>query len=98
MKTLAVSMILALGIAAPAFAEPPAPAPASATTETASSTTAADALIDETAILEAATPEERAKLIRRCSGPPPRPIASKVTPSSEPVAVAEKDGVKDGGG
>ena len=88
MKTLAVSMILALGIAAPAFAEPPAPAPA--TTETASSTTAADALIDETAILEAATPEERAKLIRRCSGPPPRPLASKVTPSSEPVAVAEK--------
>ena len=71
MKTLAVSMILALGLAAPAFAEPPAPAPA--TTETASDAAPADALvIDEAAILEA-TPESHAKLLLKCAGPPPRP-------------------------
>jgi hypothetical protein len=84
MKSLAVSIVLALSLSAPALAmtgpSPPAPADAG--------------LIDESLILDATTPEERAALLRRCAGPPPKPMASadkpKQTPVPEPVATAEK--------
>jgi hypothetical protein len=94
MKSLAVSIALALTLSAPALAmtgpNPPAPADAG--------------LIDESLILDAATPEDRAALLRRCAGPPPRPMAStdkpKLTPVPEPAATAQKaeGGSHSGGG
>jgi hypothetical protein len=92
MKTLAVSMILALGLAAPAFAEPPAPAPA--TMETTSDAAPADAdIIDEAAIFEATTPEAHAKLLLKCSGPPPRPPkVADIKPASEPASTTSSGG------
>jgi hypothetical protein len=91
MKTLAVSMILALGFAAPAFAEPPAPAPA--TTETTADAAPADALvIDEAAILEA-SPADHVKLLLKCSGPPPRlPKIAETKPASEPASTTNSGG------
>jgi hypothetical protein len=85
MKSLAIAIVLALGVSAPALAQQAASPPANAT----------DAgLIDEDLILEATTQEDRAMLLRRCAGPPPRPIASaatpKETPMSEPAVVVER--------
>jgi len=93
MKTLAVSMILALGLAAPAFAEPPAPAPATTETKADASSADADALIDETAILEIASPADHARMLLKCSGPPPRPPKiADVKPASEPASTASTGG------
>ena len=86
MKALAVSIVLILGVSAPALAQQTAnpPADKSAALDTAP-------ILDETLIGEVTTIEERAMLLRRCAGPPPRPIASKPapkeTPMSEPAAV-----------
>lgn len=94
MKTLAISIVLALGVSAPAFAQtaakPPAPEIASDT-----------ASPDEAAIADATTPEDRARLLLRCAGPPPRPIASKETvkePMSEPAVVVEHTSAASNGG
>ena len=93
MKSLAISIVVALTLSAPALAmtgpNPPAPADAG--------------LIDESLILDATTPEDRAALLRRCAGPPPRPMASadkpKQTPVPEPAVTAEKaSGGSHGGG
>jgi hypothetical protein len=99
MKTLALSIVFAVGLSAPTFAQtghslasPNPPADASAD------------VIDESLILEATTLEDRAAMLRRCAGPPPKAmIASdkpKQTPVSEPVVVAEKaaGGSHSGGG
>ncbi len=85
MKPLAIAIVLALGVSAPAMAQQAANPPANA---------ADPGLIDEDLILEATTQEDRAMMLRRCAGPPPRPIAStatpKETPLSEPAVVVER--------
>ncbi len=97
MKTLAISIVLALGVSAPAFAQtaakPPAPEIASDT-----------ASPDEAAIADATTPEDRARLLLRCAGPPPRPIASPIAskeaakePVSEPAVVEHASAGANGG-
>jgi hypothetical protein len=89
MKTLAISIVLALGLSAPALAQtanPPADSPPANLVQSAPDTTPIDVLIDE-----ATTQEDRAMLLRRCAGPPPRPIAQDATkqpPASAPVVVA----------
>jgi hypothetical protein len=99
MKTLAVSFVLALGLTAPALAEPPAPAPA--TTETAADTASADLSAPIDALVElATTPEERAALLRRCAGPPPKMIAQTQPAKEQAVepAVVAQAGTGDSGG
>jgi hypothetical protein len=98
MKTLAVSMLLAFGLAAPAFAmEPPAaPAPAPVAADP-----SADALPDDPHSLDILTygaiaPEDRIKMLARCAGPPPRLVAS--APKSEPAVVAEAPAAPSTGG
>jgi hypothetical protein len=97
MKTLAVSFVLALGLTAPAFAEPPAPA----TTQTAADTASADLSSPLDALIEeASTPEARIALLRRCAGPPPKMIA-KTQPAKEQAvepAVVAQAGTGDSGG
>ena len=93
MKTLAVSMILGLGLAAPAFAEPPAPAPAARETAADATSAADNSFIDEAAILEASTPEAHAKLLLKCSGPPPRPPKiADVKPSPQSASTTSSGG------
>ncbi len=81
MKALAVSMVLALGIPAPAFAQ-------QAASPLADKSAAHDAapILDETLIGEVTTMEERAMMLRRCAGPPPRTIASTPAPKEAPVS------------
>lgn len=76
MKAFGVLLALAVGLAAPALADPGKPISARATGPT---PPAADkpsddaaAVIDEAAINDATTPEARRALLVRCSGPPPR--------------------------
>jgi hypothetical protein len=92
MKTIALSLLLSLTVAAPAFAEPARPAPAPVVAEPAAGqpTDNAAALIDETAIADATTPEARRALLIRCSGPPPRPthVAKAEPPKAEPVDIS----------
>ena len=84
MKTLAVWIVFAVGLSNPALAQGSPNPPAD---------TSAD-VIDESMILEASTPEERAALLRRCAGPPPKAMIAadkpKQTPVSEPVSIAER--------
>jgi hypothetical protein len=89
-KFLAVSgfsLVVALLLASPTFAQtsnqPPAatPAPAAELAEP-----AADTPIDEL-IAQAATPEDRRRLMLRCAGPPPRPMPVAEAAKSEPAAV-----------
>lgn len=85
LKTLLFSAMLAVGLSSPSLAQTPAK-PANATPAPASKTVAADtASPDEALIAEATTPEDRARLMLRCAGPPPRPVAS-AAPSKEPTA------------
>jgi hypothetical protein len=91
MKTLAISMILAVGLAAPAFAqEPPAPTPA-ATPAPADSTFEALHELDSLSVLtdEALAPLDRIKMLAKCGGPPPKPFPVASAPKSEPAVVAE---------
>ena len=87
------ALLLAVLLSSPTFAQtapPPvnaAPAPAPVAT----SEPAADAPID--ALIEtASTPEDRTALLRRCAGPPPRPMpakdVAKTEPASEPAIIA----------
>jgi hypothetical protein len=84
MKSIAVSLVLALGLAAPAFAQTSPNPPAD---------TSAD-IIDESLILEATTLEDRAAMLRRCAGPPPKAVIAadkpKQTPVPAPVSVADR--------
>jgi hypothetical protein len=91
MKTLAVSMILALGLAAPALAQQTPPAK---TAIQADDSTPMDELIAE------ASSEDRMKLMMRCAGPPPKVFPKAVAstePKSEPAIVASSGGSSDGG-
>jgi hypothetical protein len=91
MKTLAISTLLALGLAAPAFAqEPPAPTPA---VTPAPAETAFEPLheLDSLSVLtdEAIAPLDRIRMLRKCGGPPPKPFPVASAPKSEPAVVAE---------
>ena len=88
------AIVIAVLLSSPTFAQTPnkhaanaAPAPAPIAEE---ATPAADASIDELIEL-ASTPEDRASLLRRCAGPPPRPLHSTQAdsqPTSEPAVSA----------
>lgn len=70
MKALALSLLLSLGVAAPALADPAKPAvpaahPADAEPAAEPALADPDALIDD-----ATTPEARRRLMMRCAGPP----------------------------
>lgn len=88
------ALVIAVLLSSPTFAQTPdkpatnaAPAPAPVAVEEAP---VADLSIDDL-ILLASTPEDRARLMLRCAGPPPRPLHSTqadVQPASEPVFLA----------
>ena len=89
MKLLAVSVIMGLGVSAPALAAPAAPpVEASPAAAAPSDTLPSDALIDD-----AATPQERRALLLRCSGPPPRSAKTSEIPrpASEPAIVKKSE-------
>jgi hypothetical protein len=89
MKSLAISMLLAAGLAAPAFAqEPPAPAAKPAPADSAFNPLHE---LDSLSVLtdEAIAPLDRIKMLARCGGPPPKPVPVASAPRSEPAAVAE---------
>jgi hypothetical protein len=86
-------LVIAVLLSSPSFAQTtptnatPTPTPVVAEPEP-----AADVPLDE--LIEAAvTPEDRMRLLLRCSGPPPRPIAehnvAKAEPASEPAVLSE---------
>ena len=81
MKILALSIVFAVGLSNPALAQTGPNPPADS----------AD-VIDESLILEATTLEDRAALLRRCAGPPPKAMIAadkpKQTPVQAPVSVA----------
>jgi len=94
MKILALSVVFAVGLSNPVFAQSGPNPPANPSAD----------VIDESLILEASSLEDRAELMRRCAGPPPKAVIaadkSKQTPVSEPVSVAERPqrGVNGSGG
>jgi hypothetical protein len=98
MKSLAVSIVLALGVSAPALAQQAVNPPADST---ATQPAAGEPNLDEILIDDATTPEGRMAMLLRCSGPPPKPIAStapaKEAPASEPATVAERAAAPTGG-
>jgi hypothetical protein len=96
MRAFWIAGVLVLGLTGSAFAQtPPAAAnaaPAAAETPavatlTASAETPLDSLIEE------AAPEDRTRMLLRCSGPPPRPIAAKTAeaPKAAPPLPPAKD-------
>jgi hypothetical protein len=84
MKTLAFAIVFSVGLSAPTFAQTGPNPPAD---------TSAD-VIDESLILEATTLEDRAAMLRRCAGPPPKAMIAadkpKQTPVPAPVSVADR--------
>lgn len=92
LAAIGLATVLAVLLSSPTFAQTappktePAPAPVAPLEVTEPS---ADIPID--ALIEmASTPEERMALLRRCAGPPPRPIPpdiARVEPASEPVSL-----------
>jgi hypothetical protein len=84
MKILALSIVFSVGLSAPTFAQTSPNPPADVSAE----------VIDESLILEATTLEDRAAMLRRCAGPPPKAmIASdkpKQTPVPAPVSMADR--------
>jgi hypothetical protein len=94
-------LVLAVLLSSPSFAQTtPAAAAPTPTPVVADAEPAADVPLDE--LIEAAvTPEDRMRLLLRCSGPPPRPIASmppaKEMPALEPATVAERATAPTGG-
>ena len=92
MKTLAVSMILALGLAAPALAQ-----------QTQNTPPAKEVAVDDSTpmdeLIAEASSEDRMKLLMRCAGPPPKALSKAVAatePKSEPAVVAST-GTNSGG-
>lgn len=84
MKTLALSIAFSVGLSAPTFAQTSPNPPADASAD----------VIDESLILGASTPEERAAMLRRCAGPPPKAMIAadkpKQTPVPAPVSLADR--------
>ena len=83
-KTLSLSFLFAAGLSAPALAQ---------TSPNPPSDVSAD-VIDESLILEATTLEDRAAMLRRCAGPPPKAMITadkpKQTPVPAPVSLADR--------
>ena len=84
------ALLLAVLLSSPTFAQtnarPAKAEPAPAPIAEASAGTPLDGLIDE-----AMTLEDRAMLLRRCAGPPPRPFpveSAPTPPASEPAVIA----------
>lgn len=81
------AFLLAVLLSSPTFAQtaqPPvnaAPAPAPVAAEAPAADVPIDALIEI-----ASTPEDRAALLRRCAGPPPRPMPAKQVAKTGPAA------------
>ncbi len=95
MKALTVSLLMALSCAGPALAQaPPAPAAPAAQPAPPDEATPLDALIEQ-----ATTLDERVALLRRCAGPPPRPVALTERPVSMPAVAIEQAaaGIASGG-
>lgn len=96
-------LVLAVLLSSPTFAQTapadanPTPAPAPIVAAEPSADTPLDELI-----ATASTPEDRMRLLMRCVGPPPRPIAStdpaKEAPASQPATVAERETARSTGG
>jgi hypothetical protein len=84
MKILALSIVFSVGLSAPTFAQSSPNPPADVSAE----------VIDESLILEATTLEDRAAMLRRCAGPPPKAMIAadkpKQTPVPAPVSVADR--------
>lgn len=89
-----IALLVSVLLSSPSFADPAKPGanatPAPAPIETVAPVQTEELSLDE-AILYASTPEERAAVIRRCAGPPPRiaPAASHEAPASEPALVTD---------
>jgi hypothetical protein len=88
------ALLVSVLLSSPTFAQTPRPsanaAPAPAPIEATAPLNPEELSIDD-AILFASTPEERAAIIRRCAGPPPKfvtPLSAKV-PSSEPAVIEQ---------
>ncbi|MFT3723829.1 MAG: hypothetical protein QM773_09605 [Hyphomonadaceae bacterium] len=94
MLATGAALLLAVLLSSPTFAQtakPPlnaAPAPAPAAVEQPAADVPIDALIET-----ASTPEDRIALLRRCAGPPPRPMpakdVAKTEPMSEPAVITQ---------
>lgn len=86
-----IALVVSILLSSPTLAQTKNPAlnaaPAPASIETAAPTHTEEISIDD-AIMMASTPEERAAVLRRCAGPPPRiaPAATAVVPASEPAS------------
>ncbi len=84
------ALVLAVLLSSPTFAQ--TANPSRDTPPTPAAAPAADAPID--ALIETATtPEDRIALLRRCAGPPPRPMPAKevaaARPAAEPAVLAQ---------
>ena len=93
-----IALVVSVLLSSPTFAQTSQPqtnvAPAPAPIETAIEATApaqVEELSIDDAIMMASTPAERAAVLRRCSGPPPRLRVAVVAeaPASEPAVLAE---------
>lgn len=93
-----IALVVSILLSSPTFAQTKNPAPNAAPAPAPIETTApahapmlAEELSIDDAIMMASTPEERAAVLRRCSGPPPRfmtPVVAEA-PASEPAVLAE---------
>lgn len=93
-----LALLVSVLLSSPTFADParptakaaPAPAPVEAPLAVNAVTPVEELSLDD-AILLAATPEERAAVLRRCAGPPPRiAVAASVDArTSEPAVIAQ---------
>lgn len=73
------AFLLAVLLSSPTFAQTPAkPAAPEVVSETTSP--------DEAAIADATTPEDRARLLLRCAGPPPRAALTASAPPKQPAS------------
>jgi hypothetical protein len=85
-----VAIVLAILLSSPTFAQtapqPASPTPAPITAPEATPAREPDASVPLDALIDqATTPEARAKLLLRCSGPPPR-LPKAVADASKPAA------------
>jgi hypothetical protein len=89
-----IALVVSVLLSSPTFAQTPQPqisaTPAPAPVEVTAPAHAEELSIDD-AIMMASTPAERAAVLRRCSGPPPRlRVAVKAeAPASEPAVLSE---------
>lgn len=89
-----IALVVSVLLSSPTFAQTPQPlaaaTPAPAPVEVTAPAHAEELSIDD-AIMMASTPAERAAVLRRCSGPPPRlrGAVKAEAPASEPAVLSE---------